>query len=395
MFKDSMQGVSNLSFALFASLEDMVRRNTFEMISDTSVQFIKNGDIYIPYTKKYNPVSSSSEKKFSNFIPGHHEGNDPVKDNMCYFQDFKREYIERNITTVSYNKSISISSMLEQIAKEQSTYGVVLQYKNSGGRWQSFNPLHPMVAFLIMAGLMELPEEGKLHLFEFKSSQMSKATEFDSDDKKIIDGFKKDYERFFEIAPNIHKEPVKLKQSATISQSTVSDIIDDPFVENIRATVEIHKDTTSASQTEGIKSIIVPNHLIMDGTASPYYGIATVTSPSSGSMRGLALGPMATGNISLYHNEDGRYRTYSNFYETASDCNVCTGSESSSTPKGWFTLSKVNLDSMYYSDVIDMNHVFTFIQASKEVSAEVWELYNKEKQDQMEKDLKETEVESV
>lgn len=390
MFKDSMIGVSNLSFSLFASLKDMVQRNTFETVVSDQVQFVNDkGDIYIPYTKKYSAFRDG-DNSFPKFIPGGHNGENPRMRDMIYFQDFKAEYIDPNITTISYNKAISISSMLKQLSAEPKVYGVVLQYARGRGKAHgSINPMHPMVAFLIMAGLLELPEEGKLHIFEYKDSMVSRTSEFNATQKKEIDGYKTDYEKFFAIAGDIHKEPVKIKQHSTISDSTISAVIDDPFIENINATVEIFKDTSGAGQTRDIKSLIVPNQLVMDGTASPYYGIANIIDPTHDNIKGVGLGPMVTGNISLHRN-DGSDTTYPEFQRTANDHNVCTGSENSVIPRGWFTLSKVNLSSMYFSDVIDRDKVFPFIQASKDLSLDIWSAYEDQKNSKVEEALEET-----
>jgi len=376
VFSDSMQGVSNLSFAVFESVKTMIQKNTFETSVDSKTQYINSaGDVYIPYSRKYG-INEGGDLSFPRFIPGNAQGRNPDMGNMIYFQDFKRDYLNPEITTITYDKSFPLANLLRQLAEEKKVYGVVLQYENSesGSRMASINPLHPMIAFLTMAGIFELPSSGKLHVFEYKDSAVIQATEFNNTQKDEVASYEKDYEKFFAMAADIHSEPIVLKQHASISQETIQNIIDNPYIENLIDSVEIHKESRDQASTRGIESLIVPNQLIMDGTASPYYGIASITEPTQESIRGWGLGPMVTGNISLDHH--GGARTFRRFQDSVHTRNVCTGSENSIQPKGWFTLSKVNLESMYFSDVISMNYVFPFIQASKNISAEIWKAFN-------------------
>jgi len=386
MFKDSMQGVSNLSFGLLSSVKDMITKNTFEEIASSDIQFVNNnGDIYIPYSVNYDTFNSG-DTKMPNFIPGG-EGNNPFFENPQYFQDFKKNNLDPDITTINYNKSISLESLLQQLSESEEVYGVVIQ-AGSGRNAMSINPLHPMVAFLIMSGLMELPQEGKLHVFEYNSSGQAKAN-YGRNDSNHMDSYVKDYEKFFGMSSNIVRDPVKIRQSASIRDSSISSIIEDPFIENLKGiNVDIRKEDRDSASLDKIKSLVVPAQLIMDGTVCPYYGISSITDPTTSSIRGRGLGPMVTGNISLDH-YSGEKR-YTDFYKTANTTNVCTGSESSSVPKGWFTLSKVNLDSMYYSDVIDTSHVWSFIEASKKISGEIWKVAADQNKADLESALEDT-----
>jgi len=365
MFNDGMSGISTLSLAIFESVKDVIVQNNIETILEDNVQFINDkGDIYIPYSKQYF-CRDSGEYRFPFFAP---KDSNRTMGPMQYFQDFKEAWLDPNITTITYNRTISVVSLLKQLADEEMVYGVVLQGINGNEKF-AINPLHPIVAFLITAGLLELPDEGKIHVFEWKENKFDKVKE-KSDINSEIKSYIKDFKKIFEIAPDIIKEPIKLIQEASISDSDITSIIEDPFVESLNANIFINKKDSGNADINKIKSILIPHQLIVDGTLSPFYGLSIIKDPSNSNIQGAALGPMATGNISLDH-YDGE-RGFKNWSTSGNNTNVCTGSESATSPRGWFTLSRVNLNSMYYSDVISKEYVFPFLKASKQVSSDIW-----------------------
>ena len=388
MFKDDMTGVSTLSFSLCSSVKDMIQQNSFEVVTSDKVQFISDkGDIYIPYSRKYGP-NESGDLRMPTFAPG---GNArEVKfGNPYHFQDFKSDYVDRHITTITYDKSISLPALLEQLASDPKTYGVVIQTE-VGRDHLSINPLHPMVAFMVASNIYELPEEGKLHIFEYKNSKVDGANPTNNASTARMESYISEYEKFFAMSKDIIRTPVTIKQKATISDRGLDLVLGDPFVENLEnISVDVRKDSNGAEDLGMIKTIVVPNQLVMDGTVCPYYGISAVTEPTNSNMRGFSLGPMSTGNINASHS--GGSKTYKEYMNSGGTSNVCTGSQSSSVPKGWFTLSKVNLSSMYYSDIIDKDEVFPFIQAAKKISGDVWKMIKENKAAALAEALEETE----
>jgi len=375
MFNDGMKGISTLSFAIFESIKDVVEQNTLTDTNTNDVQFISGeGDIYIPFSKKYKP-----DNNFPLFTPG----PDLVMGNMLTFQSFRSKYIDPNITTISYNPTISITSLIKQLADDENIYGVVIQGIDDESNF-SINPLHPVTAFLITSGFLKIPENGKLHIFEWRKSKSDFIRE-KSNDEGQVNKYIKDYEEFFKISPDIIKKSISIEQVASINSNEIEDIIENPFVENIEAVVNISKNTRTSNDIENVKSILSPHQLIADGTISPYYGISMITSPTNDSIVGYALGPMATGNISLENSAGSR--TFESWSKSGYSCNVCTGSYSSSTPKGWFSLSRVNLNSMYYSSVISKSYVFPFIKASKKIAGDIWDLQLKEELQKLEENV--------
>jgi len=369
MFNDSMRGVSTLSYSLLNSARDMIVRNNVEEVISDHVQFINDaGDIYIPFSKKFSIFNDdSSPNKFPTFYPndsGSTDFHSPTS-----FQEFSKTYLDPEIATIKYDKSISLPYLLQQLAEADNVYGVVLQDPKKSS--YAINPLHPMVAFLISAGLLELPEEGHLHIYEWNPSLLNRIKRR-SNIEKEIEGYISDYEKFFAFSPHIVKEPVTIKQQAGISGNDITSLIEDPFVETLSASIRITREDTGTTDLSKIASLVIPHQLIADGTLSPYYGISLIADPTTSSISGYSITPSVTGNINQHH--DGGERSFSSFYRSSGEGNVCTGSENSITPKGWFTLSRVNLNSMYYNDVISEAYVFPFIAASKKISADIWKV---------------------
>jgi hypothetical protein len=360
------------------SVKDLIVRNNIDEVVSDDVQFVnKKGDIYIPLSKRYRIGSNEGSLRFPRFIPGGYS-NDPLFYNPMYFQDFKSKYLSPEVTTITYNRTLSIPTMIKQLAEEEKIYGVIIQSKDGD---YAINPLHPLVAFLIAADLLKYPDEGKLHIFEWKERRFDSVKEA-MNNSSHIESYIKDYEKIFAMAPDIIKEPVVIKQRASIDNRDITALIEEPFVENINTVIKVIKNSEGSTNLTNIKSLVIPHQLIVDGTLSPYYGLSNIFSPTDSSITGYGLGPMVTGNISQSH--DGGNRKYSSFQNSSNSGNVCTGSENSVVPKGWFTLSRVNLNSMYYSDVIDEENVFPFIKASKDISKDIWKLMEEESKQELE-----------
>jgi hypothetical protein len=364
MFKDNMEGISTLSYAIMNSVKDLIVRNHTKIVDNEKAQFVNNeGDIYIPFSEKYDNFEG-----FPRFIPGGLDNNPKIR-NPITFEDFKSNYISRNITTIHYNKTISIPSLLKQLSEDDNIYGVILQGKE--GHY-AINPLHPIIAFLITADLLPYPDEGKLHIFEWKYSEKGYIKN-KMDNQNHVDHYIDDYQKFFGLSPDIIKENITINQTAAIDSADISSIISQPFVEHLNAVIKITKKTENTGALSKVNSLVIPHQLVADGVFSPFYGLSIIKRPTHDSdyVKGCSLSPMTSGNINQVHNHrEGE--SYASFYDSAFDGNVCTGSRSPSVPSGWFTLSKVNLNSMHYSDIIDFNNVFPFIRASKEVAGIIW-----------------------
>jgi hypothetical protein len=394
MFKNSMQGISTLSYALCSSLSDIVEQNTLNESLDDNVTFFdeKKGDIYIPLTKKFWR-SQITDKKFPNFFPiSQGKENDLDPDDADYggtinSNTFRRDYLKDQITTISFNKSLNLNIFLEQISNNENIYGVLIENtanSKSNTNKYMFNPLHPINAFMVLTGLIKLPEEGNLHIFEYNDYSMEQLKEFKDNGnlEANIEKYQSDYNNLFStISPFILDEKMIINQKAEVDDYDVTSIIDSPFLEAIDVEVNITKKTVLSDGYSKIKSMVIPTQMLASGIATPYYGLILVNKPTDyENLSGMQLSPMITGNINSSFRST--YKEQLNF--TCSG-NICTGSQNPSTRKGWLTLSKVNLSSMFFDDIIDSRHVLQFATASKSVSNKIWKTICANMETEMEK----------
>ncbi len=373
MFNESMQGISTLSYALMNSVNDIIESNTFDQVVSDRSQFVStDGDIYFPLSEHIQVPGSRGTNKIPSFMPGGDSDEMRVRD----FDRFRREYIADSITTVSYNRSISLPTLLKRLAQDPKTYGVIIQ-KGS----YMVNPLHPLVAFSITSGLMELPEEGDLHIFEWQPSVQSKINDknYNMFDTKV-DFFKKEYPEVFGLFKYLIKKPTLEKRKATVSEDNIKRLIDLPLIDDINTEINIDISSNDSTGDSNIKSIIVPTQLAIGNIATPYYGMLLLTDPKS-NITGYNLTPMFSGNL---NQEIEQTMTFNDLNSRTHDGNVCAGSESSTSPRGWSTLSKVNLNSMFSENIVSVRDVVTFVEASKEISAVIWEGVEKESLDALE-----------
>jgi len=361
MFKQSMQGISTLSLALMAEANELIAQNSYDNTTD-GIDFISpNGDIYLP-------LCVQNDSSFPIFDFGEN-----IHLNLSWDQ-FQEMYLGDNITTIAYNKSIDMIELLIQILKDEKVYGIVLEKTTSGGSQDSekmlINPTHPINVFMLLAKINTLPDEGNIHIFEWSNPSMKKIKTNTGSDRweKITSVTKRDYAVLFDKLSNIVTDPSIIETTASISTDTVTEIIDYPFLDILNAGIDVRANTTTISSK--IKSLVVPTQLVLNGSAFPYYGMIFSDNPQR-EIRSKSITPMVSGNIQA----DPGYSTLSRFLDSSGE--TCTGQESRQKPRGWSTLSKINLDSMYYHKLIQSANVIPFVEASKSISLDLLTEYQK------------------
>jgi hypothetical protein len=123
----------------------------------------------------------------------------------------------------------------------------------------------------------------------------------------------------------------------------------------------------------------------------PYYGIIAIDNPTGANATGFNLTPMISGNIhQKYRNSGESYAR--NRQNNASERNICTGSESLTSVKGWFTLSKVNINSMFFGEIIEEGaRGVIYADIAKKISAEIWKAISEAKEQELTETLEEAE----
>ncbi len=361
MFTNSMQGISVLSYSLFNSITDIIKSNTTDEVVSDRTQFVSpDGDIYFPMNTALDFDAPSDRKMPSFMIDG-----DRTVLNLMSYSDFTSNYISNDITTIAFNKTVFLPTLLKRLAEDEKTYGVIIQHGD-----YMINPLHPAIAFSITSGLMEFPEEGNLHIFEWSESAQRKYSRQSSrSKKKEKEFFEKEYKDLFATFQYLIKKPVLEKRRATINDDDITKLIDSPLIEDINTKISIRIDSDSGSNTTGIKSVLIPTQLAIGNMATPYYGFIHLTNPNSSEVRGYNMSPMLSGNVNQSTCDADTFADLAN--HTGSG-NVCAGSENSNNPRGWFTMSKININSMFGDCIVAGNDMMSYVETSKDISGAIW-----------------------
>jgi hypothetical protein len=359
-----MKGVSVLSLALLNSLKEMAASNVYDETKSEGISFInKNGDIYLPFDNNllFSGVSHSTDAlKLSSF---EYDDADMWRTSQYTFIE---DYVSGQVTTIKYDETVYLPSLLEELASAENIYGVIVQKEG-----YMFNPLHPINAYMIALGFHELPTTGELHVFEWKKSIIKKIKEEESSRsiQKKKKYYKKEYQRLLEVIPDtlIKDMTTHFHQTVDIREKDIDLLVEQPFIERLETGISITKKETG--DTNKVKSVLIPTQITIGSMATPYYGLIYLKDATSSNLKGFSFTPMYSGNINQTGEEDA---SPGQVFRSAETQNVCTGSESAILPKGWFTLSRVNLTSMYYEKIVDMGSVLPFVEASKSVSHELW-----------------------
>lgn len=380
MFNDSMQGVNTLSLALANSAKEMIEANTFSDETDEKVSFFNDaGDIYVPIAKEYwksnFPMMDPPEGSITTGV-------------WNTFERFRDRMLSSNITTITFNEAVFLPTLLKQLGEENKVYGAVIEntdkFKGRASKFM-FNPLHPINVFLIAAGVIKIPSSGKLHIFEYSDNAMEKFEENEESAKEFEKHYKDEYTKLFDkMAPKILKDRIVFSQKASINNSDVASIIENPFLESLTATIRLETKESESCSRDRIKSLIIPTQLAIDSMVTPYYGLMLIKNPTTPEAKGISLTPMHSGNLNNPPRSD---RAYMSARNNPSSGNICVGSESIISRRGWFTLSKVNLGSMYYNNIIDNKSVLPFARASKKIAGEIWGTIEEEKLKQIDAEV--------
>jgi hypothetical protein len=374
MFENTMQGFSPFAYAFLSSAKDLILQNTIEPETEEKYDFFNiKGDIFLPLNKSFT---------FNDFENGTLPNFDPPGNKLTHYDDFYTfsefvdGYLSSTITSFNVTEDLDLISILIQLSKEDAVYGVVYEskiYNKSRNNKFLFNPLHPINAFLITTGIIEIPVEGKLHIFEWKKGIVEKNLNRDitTEEKK----YKDDFASTFSLLEFLLKEKIERRQTAEIREKSLKEILSYPFIDMLNAEIIVEEEqSNSANKHKNINFIIIPAQLAISGMVIPYYGVINLFKYEEEYL-GMNLSPMKSGNISHSFRHD---KTYPQARQEASN-SVCTGSESNSTKKGWFTLSKINVGSMFFSEIIDSAAVVPYANIAKKFSGEIYETFQQEK----------------
>ncbi len=331
-----------------------------------------DGNIYFPMSRSFNELKT----EFGDFSFDRDFQMNSSSTSIS-METFRSDFLESEVKTIAYTKKdIDLDKFLANIYKEPSIYGVLIQSNRRSD--YLINPLHPLVAMSIKMGQLSLPEKGKIIVYSYRSPRMEE-NDFQpsrafseirtEDDLHNFLNNHQNYSKIFDVYQKLIQlskyfvTHVKVETELETNMDEYYDLISESvdFISQLYLVRKIH--FTEKSTQEKIQSMIVPFQAAISNMATPYYGVGFIDNPTSSENKGYNIGIMASGNL---RHERADF----------SDVSVCTGSRPRSKPTGWLTLSRVNLSSMWYANIItnDKKKIYALADISKFLAGKFYEL---------------------
>jgi hypothetical protein len=182
-----------------------------------------------------------------------------------------------------------------------------------------FHLTHPFNLYLLLQGKVKLPEKFDIFIFEFKNGAEM--------EKKVVEAAYDLHFAYLTLFINTKIENIEIEIKIKDEYTDFDQIL---FISNTESYIEIEKRISKNYET-----ILFPLQILSKGELVPYVGWGGITKD----IKALSLWGNGTGNLKAYH------------YSTAK--NVCTGSKDNRTLDGWYTLSKINYNSTWFSDYLN------------------------------------------
>ena len=316
---------------------------------EVDLEIINNkGDVVIPLNKSYNDLKNILNEVFNDIGDEQLTIRGGNHDNFIYYGDFFEYYIDdkvKKLRDVTFEEGLLLALQLKN--EDPKFAGCIFIGNNESGDDLIINPLHPAIAQYIMNSDENFEEymskTGTFMYFNFKKDKilnedrMNKAREIHDVGMLLFT------ENFMESA----KSEVQVRNRT----ENFSDIF---AIADINASIEI--DIRSS-----IPSALIPFQILSRGELVPYFGWGLINTNGDEETRGFSFPGLLSGNIK------------SNYYSSSDQ--VCTGNKSNNAYNGWQTLSKVNVNSMWFNHVINEDYYYELYRTGMDVAEEI---YNEE-----------------
>ena len=206
---------------------------------------------------------------------------------------------------------------------------------------KKINPLHPVIAAMIVAGEIKLSSSFTIIVYPYESSvsiDREHSKENQEDIVRMILSI-----RASQYIPSIVHAP---------SNSLSNDI--EMMVRNIDG-MSVHFRESGSP----IKEAVIPVQLATNSIVYPYYGLISSIGGAGGAYMSRNLYPCLSGNIDTRDYMSG---------------NTCVGNLSNYTFTSLYVLANMNINSMYFGEIIT-NKTTDFVDACQNVSAEFLSAY--------------------
>jgi len=291
-----------------------------------TIEIINNeGDVLMPLKANVEFNKIKDALKQTKYFDKSFSEND-----FYNYKDFMSEYVSDKVKIL---KNINLVKFLKVFVKElfenKRFYGCIITDEDNF----YLNISHPLILkYLKDKQYKDLPKKFTALFFEIPESKIK---EFDKD--------------IFSAAIQRHLIFTKLYGLVTETARAEIKIIDEYLSH------ESHFEINSYLKIEkrlSINEILIPLQIATKGEMIPWFGYALINAKG----QGFSSIDFATGNIA----------DHSGWY--SSDAEICTGDYNRYTLTGWYTLSKINLNSMFNSFIINKTTWFEALKSAHEIN---------------------------
>jgi len=319
--------------------EDFKDFANVESVSDSIEESNKKGDIVFHLDINEEKLKKITENISSDFDVFKFEN---LKHQSEYFDDYSDTV--KIIRKATMKKALPF--LFKILNEEDKNFGGMLFINSETGFM--LNPLHPLIFAKILRGEIETPKEFDIFIYEFENENNYNymknwqdngdwSSNFDyydiekyrqENENKIIIEALKMHSIMFEIYSEYNNPNIKNKIKIVGSQKNFDTVYD---LYNIDSEITVEKESE-------IQTIMIPLQIITKGEILPYIGYTAVNK----NIRTVALPGNATGNL--------------NHAAHGGEKQVCTGDKPNNIIEGWYTLSKINANSVWYKTYINVYH---------------------------------------
>jgi hypothetical protein len=198
---------------------------------------------------------------------------------------------------------------------------------------KKINPLHPVIAAMITANEISLPETFTIIIYPYYSKQSISMSNSEEYEGKIVEGISR-------LREEQHIPSVEYRASNNLHNDV------NAFLTNQNHQINFRENGAT------VRYALIPVQLATHGITFPYYGLVYSTKDGSDSYRSMNIYPCLSGNIDTAFGGTG---------------NTCVGDLSNYNFSSLYVLGNMNINSMYYSEVFTSESL-TFIHACQKVS---------------------------
>ena len=211
-------------------------------------------------------------------------------------------------------------------------YGMLIMFDE-----KKLNPLHPIIAAMITAGEIRLPDTFTLVMYPYAARRMVDTTYADSYKVDIVS-------MLTSIRSSQFLPTVSYRAQNNMVTDTRTLVTEDIGRVNVRF----------QENGESIRNAVIPVQLTTRGIVYPYYGLIESHGGGGNNYTSRNLYPCLSGNIDTQSEGSGQ---------------TCVGDLNNNAFSSLYVLANMNIDSMYFSDVYTDGSI-DFISACQSVSAE-------------------------